>query len=238
MPSTTIGNKMPWCKSIIIYINTLLLSYFYILIVIISFICSLVSFRLLYPFHLKLFSILLFITVVTELISNFFLTPLHLNSNYPVYNIFTLIEYPLLGLFFRIIITNKNFKILCLAFIIIFPIFWFYIFLFVYKLDEWNSYGIIFGDLFIITFAARYLYELFTSNELIQFGKHTEFWISVALIFYCCCELPITGILNFWINDSKTTLRLLNILQLLNIAMYSIFIYAFLCPLKATRKKL
>ena len=200
-------------------------------------ICSLVSFRLHYSFHLKLLSALLAITLVIEIIANFFLKPFHLRSNFPVYNIYMLIEYPLLALYFKRILISKTFKTATSIFLILYPVFWCCTFLFIYNLNEWNSYGIMVGDLFIITFAARYLYELFTADHLIHFSLHPEFWIAVAIIFYSCCELPITGILNFWVRDWKIALRLLTILQILNIIMYSIFIYAFLCPLKATKKR-
>jgi len=214
------------------------MSHIYISVVIVSFLCSLVSFRLHYPFHLKLISILLAITVITEIIANFFLTPFHLRSNFPVYNIYMLIEYPLLALYFRQIIISKIFKKTIGLFLILYPVLWCVIFLFVFHLNEWNSYGIMAGDLFIIIFAARYLYELFTADHLIHFSKHSEFWVAVALIFYSCCELPILGILNFHEHNWNMTLQLLTILQILNIIMYSIFIYAFLCRIKLTKKRL
>jgi len=209
----------------------------YILVVIISFLCSLVSFRQHGPFHLKLFSIFLGITALTEIIANFFLSRLHLQSNFPVYNIFILVEYPLLAFYFGKIISSSKFKKIIQVFSIFFPVLWFVIFLFVYRLSEWNTYGVMVGDLFVILFAARYLYELFTSDILINFWKHTGFWIAVGLIFYSCCELPIMGILNFLEHDWKITLRLLTLLQILNIIMYLVFTYAFLCQLKLTRKK-
>ena len=113
------------------------MSHIYISVVIVSFLCSLVSFRLHYPFHLKLISILLAITVITEIIANFFLTPFHLRSNFPVYNIYMLIEYPLLALYFRQIIISKIFKKTIGLFLILYPVLWCVIFLFVFHLNEW-----------------------------------------------------------------------------------------------------
>jgi hypothetical protein len=214
------------------------LEYIYIGIVIISFLCSLISFRPHQSFHLKLFSALLGITVITEIIANFFLTPFHLKSNFLVYSIYMLIEYPLLAFYFKKIITSKNFRQVINVFLFFYPTLWFIIFFFVYNVREWNSFGIMAGDLFIIIFASRYLYELFTSEKLVHFRNHTEFWIAVGLIFYSCCELPITGILNFHENNQDIALQLLTILQILNIIMYSVFIYAFLCRLKLTMKRL
>jgi hypothetical protein len=213
------------------------LAYIYITIVIISFLCSLISFRLHYPFHLKLFSVFLGITALTEITANFLLTPLHLNSNYPVYNIFLVIQFPFLAFYFKQVITSKAFRKGINTFFLCYPVLWLVIILFVYGLNKWNSYGIMAGDLFVIAFAGRYLYELFTAEQLISFRKNSEFWIAIAIIFYSCCELPIMGILNFLVRDWNNTLKLLTILQLLNIIMYSIFIYAYLCRIKSTGKK-
>jgi hypothetical protein len=213
----------------------------YLIVVGLTFLCSLVSFRLHNPFHLRLFSFFLGITVLAELIANFFLKPFHLASNFPVYNVFMLIEYPILAFYFKQIVISKSTKRIIWFFITLYPLFWILMFLFVYKLSEWCSYGIMFGDFFLIIFSVRYLYELFTSERLVSFGKHAEFWIAVGIIFYSCCELPITGILNFltrdWRSNYNTILNLFSILQVLNIVMYSIFIYAFLCRVNLTTTK-
>jgi len=214
------------------------LSHFYITIVIISFLCSLLSFRLHYPFHLKLFSVFLGITVIIEICANFLLGFLKLQTNFPVYNTFMLIEYPLLAFYFRQIISAAITKKVINIFLFGFPLFWFITIFFIFGISGWNSYAIMFGDVFIIIISARYLYELFTSNELINFRSCAEFWVAVALIFYSSCELPITGILNFWVrNNPAITLQLYNVLQILNIIMYSVLIYAFLCPIKTQHTK-
>jgi hypothetical protein len=213
------------------------LPHIYIVTVVISFLCSLISFRLHYPFHLILFSVFLGVTALTEIIANFFLTPFHLESNFPVYNLFILVEYPLLAFYFKQILRTVRIRKLINLFLIFYPLFWASIFLFVYTLNQWNTYCVMAGDLFIIVFAVRYLYELFTSDSLISFRRHSEFWIAVALILYSCCELPIMGILNFLETDQDTTRKLLTILQVLNIIMYLIFIYAFICRVKLTERK-
>lgn len=212
------------------------LAHIYIAIVVLSFLCSLVIFRLRTPFHLMLFSLFLGITAITEIFANFVIRLLHMKSNFPIYNIFILIEYPLLAFYFKHVISSRVLKKIIVAFLFIYPVSWTIIFSFFLRLNEWNTYGVMAGDLFIIILGARYLYEIFTSEKLIDFRKSSEFWIAVSLVFFSCCELPITGILNFLEQDWNTTRQLLTILQLLNIIMYAIFIYAFLCRLNITKK--
>lgn len=214
------------------------LAHIYIFVVIISFLCSLISFRLHYPFHLKLFSVFLCITVITEICASFFIGFFRLRTNFPIYNTFMLIEYPMLALYFRQIISSIFIKKVIDFFLFTFPAFWFITIFFIFGINGWDSYAIMLGDVFIIAISARYLYELFTSDELINFRRCPEFWIAVALIFYSSCELPITGILNFWMrNSGAIALQLYSVLQILNIIMYSVLIYAFLCPIKTQRTK-
>jgi hypothetical protein len=162
-----------------------------------------------------------------------------------------LIQYPILAVYYKQILTSITVRKVLNIFLVLYPLFWLFIFLFVYNVKEWNTYGIMVGDLFITFFSARYLFELFTSERLVAFGKHTEFWIAVALIFYCCCELPITGFINYlmqdWLNNQHKPLKssviastmhnLYSILQIINIIMYSTFIYAFLCRIARTDRK-
>jgi len=183
-----------------------------------------------------LFSVFLGITTLAEIIANFFISVFHLKFNFPVYNIFMLIEYPLLAFYFSQIISSDTFKKIIISFIFFYPVLWCITFFSILKKHEFNSYGVMGGDLFIVIICARYLYELFTSTKLILFKKHAEFWIAIGLMFYSCCELPITGILNFLEQDWQMVRQLSIVLQILNIIMYSIFIYAFLCPIKTIPK--
>ncbi len=178
-----------------------------------------------------------------------------------------LAEYMLIACFFRELVSSAIMKMSIGLFLFCFPFFWAgttvsgfgvsnwnsYVTMacnpclpffcipaaaFVSGLGGWNSYVVMAGDLFCVCVSARYLYELFTAGDLVDFGRCPEFWISVGVFFYSCCELPITGMLNFWArNFVPVAIQLYSILQVLNIIMYSIFIYAFLCPLKTGTTK-
>ena len=211
------------------------LLYIYITFVGFAFLASLFSFRFNYPLHLKIFSILLGITLLTEICANFLLETFNLKSNSPVYNSFLLIQYLLLAGYFRLIIESLKAKKIISLSMVVFPLFWLFTIVFIFTINHFNSYALMFGDLLIICLSARYLYELFTSDSLIDFKKSTEFWIAAALIFYSCCELPITGILNYLVTNNTS---LNSILQVLNIIMYATFIYAFLCRRMTNTTKL
>jgi hypothetical protein len=161
------------------------------------------------------------------------------------------VQYPILALYYKQILVFRTIKVALNLFLVLYPLFWLSIFVFVYGSNQWNAYATMVGDLFIIIFSVCYLYELFTSEKLVAFRKHSEFWIAVALIFYSCCELPITGIINYLLQDwgdnehnaprqaliEYSIFNLYSILRILNIIMYSIFIYAFVCRVARTVRR-
>ena len=210
----------------------------YIIILAISFLSSLLSFRLDYPFHLKLFSILLGLTLLTEICANYLLKWLHLESNYPIYNVYILIQNCFYAVYFVFIISSSTSKKVIIFFLILFSAFWIATTFFILDANAWNSYATMFGDIFIVYFSVVYLYELFVSEKLVKLHISPEFWIAIASVIYFSSDLPLTGMLNYMAkNYPAQTLILYNILQLLNIIMYSIFIYAFLCRVKIHTSK-
>lgn len=203
--------------------------YFYLGVLTISFLFSLTGFRH-HPAHLKLFSLLLGLSVLTETLAALAVPVFHGASNHPVYNIFMLVEYPLYATFFLQLTSSRRTREGIRIFLLTFPLAWLATTLFIFGLGRWNSYMIIFGDAGVIGMCIRYFYELFVSEELFDLRKLPEFWIAAGTMAYSCCELPITGILNFLTsNYERQALWLENALQILNIFMYLVIIYAYLC---------
>ncbi len=101
---------------------------------------------------------------------------------------------------------------------------------FIFGITKWNSYVVIAGSFFIICFSAAYYYQVFTQDELARLDNSPEFWIATGLIIFYACNLPYMGMLNFLVkNYLGLAIKFLSILKILNVIMYSIFIYAFLC---------
>jgi hypothetical protein len=215
-----------------------LLFYLYISILGLSFFVSLLSFKLRYPVHLKIFSILLGLTFINEIIAGYFLGALHLKSNHPVYNIFMLIEFWVFAFYYSFIIKNRILKIIILVFLILFPVFWFITcFYFFNGIGHWNSYLIIAGFSFTVFWSAAYCYQLFTSAALIKFRAQSEFWIAVGLIIFYSCNLPYLGMYNFlYRNYDGLAEQLKEVLQPTDCLMYALFIYAYLCRTTNTMK--
>jgi hypothetical protein len=198
----------------------------YLAVLSISFICSLIDFRLHTP-DLKLFSIFLGLTVVTETLANIAIK-FQWETNYIIYNSFMLPEYCLYTLFFRSIIRNARIKKVLTVFLMLFPVIWAAT-TWRLKITTWNSYIVLIGDAATVVMCATYLFEVFVSDELIDLKTSAEFWITSGTLMYCCCEIPITGRLNFLAHDKQVTLVLEDVLQGLNIVMYITIIYAYQC---------
>jgi len=213
-----------------------LLSYFYISILGFSFLSSLISFRLDYPFHLKLFSVLLGITFVVEFIAYFLTRQLHLQNNVLLYNFFILVEFWCYSFYYLHIIRLPVIQKIILVYLSLFPLFWGYTTFFVFAINIWNSYVIIVGSFFTIFMSVLYYYQLFTSKELVRLKNCPEFWIATALIFFYSCQLPIMGTLNFIGSNYRLLAQKFIVLQnILNILMYLMFIYSFLCKINTAK---
>jgi len=212
----------------------------YLIVLLISFLCSLISFRLHYPWHLKLFSVLLGLTVVTEFFANYGMQWLwHGKNNMPIYNIYRVFEYTGYALYYRQIIKSRVVQKIITGFLIFYPIYWFITIFLIFPLSYWGSYLPAGGSPFIILFSVRFCYELFISPELVDFKKSTELWIAMSLIIYYTGSLPCEGMLNFlYVNYGIWARKLVVVLDLLNIIMYSFIIYAYLCRINIKKSPL
>ena len=210
--------------------------YIAIAIIGICFLTSIVSFKLNYPFHLKLLSALVGYAFLTEIWANFLIKPLHMGTNMYVYNSYILAEYWVYALYFRFILRSAIIKKIVIGFLYVFPLFWFYTTFFVFGIKGWNSYVVVAGSFFTVCFAFTYYFQVFTDREMSALNNNSEFWIATGLIFFYSCQLPYAGMLHFLnTNFRPLAQNLLVVLQILNIIMYAFFTYAFLC--RTTIKK-
>ena len=214
-----------------------MLYYIYLLILVSSFLFSTYKFNT-HPVHFKLLAVLLGICSFNEILAMPLFKYTRLISNIPIYNCYLLIETCFYALYFECIIESNKIKKLILFFLFLFPIFWTYSTFYIFNIEKWNSYTAVIESVFTISVSAIYYYQIFTAEKVKVLKYHPEFWVSTALILYYSFNLPYLGMLGFLIKNYLPLSRLfLTFLQVLNIMMYSFFIYAFLCQ-TITRKSL
>jgi len=176
-----------------------MINYIYITIIGLSFIASLASFRLAFPYHLKLFSVLLGCTFLVEVTAVRMYKTHH--SNVPLYNIFMLVEFCTYAYYYKCIAQPRWLKKMVDYFLVGFPLFWGVVVFFVFGIGKWNSYVVIAGSLFTIFFSAAYYYQLFTQDVLVRLESSPEFWIATGLIIFYTFNLPFMGMLNFLVKN-------------------------------------
>lgn len=212
------------------------LPYIYVCSVWIAWISSLRSFRLDFPFHLKLFSCLLGLTALVELTALILPTFFHIRNNW-LYNSFTLVEFWIYGYYYTWLIRKLILRRILFVFLVIFPIFWFITVFFQYGFFTWNSSVIVVGSFFSVVFAIMYYYQIITHTEILSLRSLPEFWIATGMLIFYLGSLPFFGMLNFLgRSHANIVLKLYAVLTVLNILMYSLFTYGFLCRITNTTK--
>lgn len=204
--------------------------YFYLASVFICFLCSSLALGKRTGFHLRFFAFIMFLTLLVEIIANYFLSYTHLKNRNSLYNLFLPVELSSFLVYYYMIFQSKLIQKILLFEIFIIIAVWIYTTYFgAGTLSKWNNNFIIIGFLCIITTAAVYCYQLFISEELIDFSKNTEFWISVALLMFYMINLPFLGMYQFVIDnfyDFAESLK--GILQVSGCLMYLMIGYAYI----------
>lgn len=215
-------------------------TYTYLSCLAVSFICSIVQFGN-HPLHLKIISVLLFLTIINEGVAFWGNSFFGLSDNIKVYNIFIPVAFALFCSYFVLVIRFKWFKPLVKSLLAFFLVLWYITTFQIFEFSHWNSYLNVIETVFIIFMVTVYYYQLFILSPLINLQKHSEFWIATALIIYYPCTLPFTGLLNYFLSNYEIygtlSTHLLSVFQIFNIILYSLFAYAFLCRIN-TRKSL
>lgn len=205
----------------------------YISSIAVAFGCSLVGFRL-HPTHLKLLSVILGFDLFGELAGLYLYSII--KTNLPAYNVILLGEFVAYAYFFYIIAKLRWLKKLTITLMIVFPIFWFVAVFILFGFKSWNSYVYTAGSLFVLLFAIGYYYELITNAEVKRLSNNSEFWIVTGLIIFYTGNLPFLGMYNFLIvNYKDLAANLGTVLRILNIIMYSLFAYAYLCRINTEK---
>ena len=211
--------------------------YTYIVVVGLSFLFSLRSFKKNFPIHLKVFSLLLGLTLLVEIGAVTLPRRIpQLKGNSWLYNSFALIEFSAYAWFYKKIIQSKKVKAGIGIFQFLFPVFWFVTVFFVFGFTAWNSYVIVVGAFFTVCCVLAFYHQLLTSENVIPLSRNTEFWIATGMLILYLCQIPYFGMLNFLVKNYLVLARnIYPFLIILNTLMYAIFSYAYLCRINTKK---
>lgn len=202
----------------------------YIITIGVAFIASLRSFRLGMGLHLKVLSVVLGATFAVEFFCAFLLKKFGLKTNIPIYNVFTFLECLGFAWYYLLQATNKVERTIIRLFIILFPITWYIMVIRINGLYKWDSLMQVIAAVFIICISLYYYFKLLVSEEIIDLKTQPGFWIATGMIIFYACNLPYLGMLDFLVRHYLVLAEdFILVLLVLNILMYILFTYAYLC---------
>lgn len=176
----------------------------------------------------------LFSTVTVEFIGGWYLS--HGIRNYPLYNVFTTLEFLFYSFLFYLHFQKKGFKQLVIFSMPLFVLAVIANMLWVQGINKtFNTYTFLLGSFFIVVFCCCYFYEsVLPENIDKQLSKQPFFWISSGLLIFYLGSVIINALYEYLrSNDLQNEgIRIYGIINhSLNVILYSSFCIAFfLCP--------
>ncbi len=177
----------------------------------------------------------LFATVIVEIVGLNWVS-LKAKGKYPMYNIFTMLEFLFYGFLFYKNLNKPTFKKIVLLFIPSFAFLAILNMMFIQGINiTFNTYTFLLGSFFIVVFCCLYFYESVLPDQIDQqLSKQPFFWVCSGLLIYYLGSVIINALFEYLINndlrlEGQRIYKIIN--HSLNVILYSSFCIAFyLCP--------
>lgn len=174
----------------------------------------------------------LFCTVLVELIGVLLSRP----YKYPLYNIFTTLEFCFYSIVFNIYLKRKLLKKFSIRLIPIIVLFSLINILFLQGFAiTFNTYTFLVGSFFMVLLCCFYFYESVQADSIdLQLSRQPFFWVSSGLLIFYLGSVIINALFEYLVSnglksESAEIYKIIN--QSLNVILYSSFCIAFyLCP--------
>jgi hypothetical protein len=211
--------------------------YLFLLPLLLSAIFSLKSFRQKWPKPYRLFSILVIVSLLTEVLAFMWRAYWHKTffwdyskNNFWVYNLFITIRFGLLSAIFYQILDAPEIKKLILYISPVLILFGLLNYLIFQGPFQYNTYSVIFAHIPIIMLCLYYFKQLLDETRIIALHKEPLVWMTLGTFIYHAVSLPFLIMLGFLnIQQSDLSLLFLPINDTLNLLMCSCYLISFLC---------
>ncbi|WP_456312231.1 hypothetical protein [Pseudomonas shirazensis] len=170
--------------------------------------------------------VLIWFSILTEIIGYYFTYWTGL-LNYYVYNCYMFISFSAYILLLRSLLLKQNNKVSAILFLILF-VFSFFLNVLYFKEDVNNSfiYSFAVGVLVVMILSCLYLVEIFNSDKILNFKKSVFFWYILGILLFHVPFLPfMLAIKWFLIKQDESIISL--VLFLLNFLTHICFITGF-----------
>jgi hypothetical protein len=179
----------------------------------------------------KLFLFSIWFSIILDLIGKYY-TEWTGQLNYIIYNLYVLIIFSIYIILLRSLLEKLFFQKTALLFLLFFILTFFLNWFFIQNgLTEilTNSYAL--GVVFITVLGSMYLFELFSTNLILNYSKSIFFWFVLGVLLFHVTYLPFMLSLKWFLIDYNPAIYGL-ILFFLNLLMNTSFIIGFICSEK------
>ena len=204
---------------------------FYIIMIFVSFISSLISLTVKEnrPFF-RYFPFLLIVTVSIEYYS-WYLGEKG-RSNVIIYNLYTVYEFGFYLFFLRMLIGRYYKSKIILITILTYLLLTLFNIFFIQGLEVFHTYTYILGSLVIVTLCIIYFNYFVRFTITRNLFREPIFWIVTGLLFSYAFSLPLVGITNFVTSVPQRYQHILEFaINFMNILLYLLFTIGFLCKI-------
>ena len=174
--------------------------------------------------RLLLFAPILFSTILTELSCDLFQT-------YFLYHINQVIEFSLLCTYYYLLMTESRYRGWVWVALALYVGYFISFFIrYPNQFFRFDPFDFVVEGIFITVFSLYYLVDLYRSSEEVNISRHPHFWINAGnLLFYSGAALFMALAYTLSRHYKPLYNGLGNIVKLLNLVFYSVYIKAFLC---------
>lgn len=198
----------------------------YASLLVIGIITSSVRYGYAMPSHIAILLVTFVITFIVEIFARYVIV----KPNHWLYNLYLPIEYFLFSAVYYVTFCLKKTRriiVICSWLLLVFVII---NITSLQKIKEFNTYTLLISGTLILTWVFLYFKQLLQKKEYINLLREPMFWISTGLLFFYAGNVFVAGTLNYFIKaDLPIAKLLLQMIKLLNILMFSLFIVAILC---------
>lgn len=184
-----------------------------------------------YPF-LKTFPPFLLATLIAESYGAY-LSSIN-KANTHVYNFFSVCEFCYYMVILSCIVNNRRARMVMRVTSVVYALVAISNILFFQGMKAFHTVTYSIGCLIVVIFCVYYFLELFRLPKSVMLTRNPAFWICSGLLFYYCCGFPLFAFIHLWMRITWVLERFDDIVTIINVFLYTLFIIAFLC--NKTRK--
>ena len=167
----------------------------------------------------KILTILLFTTLISESIAEYLSYKAH--NNCSVYHFYVIISFWLYALIYFYLLKLMKLKLIFYMIAILFTIFCVINSLLFQRLDSFPSINFTFNNVLLVIFSLVYFKSIIDRDPFQTIKKNSAFWFNTSVLIYFSIQLLIWGIMNYLAKTGKDFMPLIIFGLIISILYYA-----------------